>query len=329
MSTVHQDMLECSLQAALASIELYNKPDFKYREQLFTITNVNAWELLLKAKIVQDSGDNLTALYIPHSGGGYKSTRSGNPMTLELLGCVNKLAHDLDTALVENINALVAIRDTAVHFYHSQSLSYVIYALGVASLRNYQKKIKQWWGNSLRDYNFYILPLAFAYNFQTLSLLELETEPEVISNLIRAVSETQASVDQSTGYFFTCEVRTEIKSAKSFAGMADFTTVIDPNADPETPIVIKTQLLTDKYPLSYLELVQKIKAAKSGVKQHQIDKIIRDHKMKDDERFAIANYRTNKQKDTFKKTGVRPTGVPYIYNQDALRYITEHVEAEN
>lgn len=47
-----QHLLEKSVHAALSAIEIYNKPDFKYREESFYILMVNAWELLLKARIL-------------------------------------------------------------------------------------------------------------------------------------------------------------------------------------------------------------------------------------------------------------------------------------
>lgn len=37
--------------AMLAAIEIYNKPQFSYRDECFTILLVNAWELLLKATL--------------------------------------------------------------------------------------------------------------------------------------------------------------------------------------------------------------------------------------------------------------------------------------
>jgi hypothetical protein len=40
-----------SVDAALAAIEIYNKPDFRHREETFAILMTNAWELLLKAWI--------------------------------------------------------------------------------------------------------------------------------------------------------------------------------------------------------------------------------------------------------------------------------------
>ena len=54
-----QHLLEKSVHAALSAIEIYNKPDFKYREESFSILMVNAWELLLKARILQRNKNKL------------------------------------------------------------------------------------------------------------------------------------------------------------------------------------------------------------------------------------------------------------------------------
>jgi hypothetical protein len=39
-----------SVDAAISAIEMYNKPNFSYREEAFVIFMTNAWELLVKAK---------------------------------------------------------------------------------------------------------------------------------------------------------------------------------------------------------------------------------------------------------------------------------------
>ena len=56
-------LLEKSVNAAISVIEIYNKPDFKYREESFSILMVNAWEILLKAKIVYDNNNNLKSIH--------------------------------------------------------------------------------------------------------------------------------------------------------------------------------------------------------------------------------------------------------------------------
>ncbi|TME10502.1 MAG: DUF3644 domain-containing protein [Chloroflexi bacterium] len=127
MPQIYEKLVDNSLAAALSSIEIYNKPDFKYREEIFTILIINAWELLMKAKILLDANDDVTSLYVLDRQGGYKQTRNGTPLTIEITGAINQVG--LAPVVAENIKFLVEIRDTAIHFYHDQPLSYLLYTL--------------------------------------------------------------------------------------------------------------------------------------------------------------------------------------------------------
>jgi len=81
--------LDRAIAAAIASIEIYNKPDFRYREEAYAVLAINAWELLLKAKWLADHKHDLAALYVREQSKGktagkgkkqrIKRTRSGNP----------------------------------------------------------------------------------------------------------------------------------------------------------------------------------------------------------------------------------------------------------
>jgi hypothetical protein len=52
-------LIEKSIQACLAAIEIYNKPEFRYREEAFSILMLTAWELLLKARILKENRNSL------------------------------------------------------------------------------------------------------------------------------------------------------------------------------------------------------------------------------------------------------------------------------
>lgn len=53
MSKLHSKcLIEKSVSAIVLAIEVYNKPDFKYREETFAVLMMNAWELILKEQIV-------------------------------------------------------------------------------------------------------------------------------------------------------------------------------------------------------------------------------------------------------------------------------------
>lgn len=70
-------MLEKSIAAMLSAIEIYNKPDFKYREDTFAVLCINAWELLLKAQVLHLSSNKLNAIYKTE----YKTLKSGKKST--------------------------------------------------------------------------------------------------------------------------------------------------------------------------------------------------------------------------------------------------------
>lgn len=48
----------------ISAIEIYNKPDFKYREETFSILAINSWELLLKAKWLKENRNKVRSLYV-------------------------------------------------------------------------------------------------------------------------------------------------------------------------------------------------------------------------------------------------------------------------
>lgn len=50
-----QRFLQKAEAALVAAIEIYNKPDFRHREECFAILALNAWELLLKARLLSHS----------------------------------------------------------------------------------------------------------------------------------------------------------------------------------------------------------------------------------------------------------------------------------
>jgi uncharacterized protein DUF3644 len=85
------DLAAKSVQAAVAAIEIYNKPSFTYREEAFSLLMTNAWELLLKAKWLADHGEVVETLYemTKDNTGGQKpkENRSGNPIATTPAAC--------------------------------------------------------------------------------------------------------------------------------------------------------------------------------------------------------------------------------------------------
>jgi len=88
---MYEHLLENSIHAMLSAIEIYNKPDFKYRGQVFSILLVNSWELLLKAKILNDNNDQIESIYVTLPNDSYKKNRTGNFLTIEIFSAIKKI----------------------------------------------------------------------------------------------------------------------------------------------------------------------------------------------------------------------------------------------
>ena len=54
--TIQEQLLEKSKEAFLMAIEVYNKPTIRYRLEGFSFFICNAWELMLKAHLINKEG---------------------------------------------------------------------------------------------------------------------------------------------------------------------------------------------------------------------------------------------------------------------------------
>lgn len=259
----------------IAAIEVYNKPDFKYREETFSILAINAWELLLKAKWLRDNGNKVRALYItekrirpngkPYKHAKVKMTGSGNPLTHSLEYLAKRMAENktLPNAAHKNIIVLCEIRDSSVHFYNKSDLFAVrLQEVGSASVRNYARAAHTWFSVDFSQYNFYLMPLAFIKNQKSAEAILLNREEKNVASFI---SSLEAANDPNTDY--AVSVNVELKFLKS---KAEDAIKIQVTNDPNAPKVQLTEEhLKDKYPLNYAALTKACSARYSDFLQNQ------------------------------------------------------------
>ena len=63
-SVIAEKLLDKSKEAFLLAIEVYNKPSIRYRVEGFSFFICNAWELMLKAYIINNDGEESIYLRI-------------------------------------------------------------------------------------------------------------------------------------------------------------------------------------------------------------------------------------------------------------------------
>lgn len=172
----HAYLVDNAIDASLSAIEIYNKPNFRYREEAFAILMINAWELLLKARILKENNNKLRSIEIwepRKKKDGTNSlrakprkTRSGNVMTIGITGAAKLVKgyakNTIDDLCIQNINLLTELRDNAIHFHNpGKGLQKRVHEIGIASLRNFVRATKDWFDEDLSRYTFFLMPLAF------------------------------------------------------------------------------------------------------------------------------------------------------------------------
>lgn len=94
MLKLYENLLNKSIEAFILGIEIYNKPTIKYRVEGFSFFICNAWELMLKAHILNSFGEN--ELY-------YKD----NPeRTITLENCIKKIFTNDKDPLRKNLEKI-------------------------------------------------------------------------------------------------------------------------------------------------------------------------------------------------------------------------------
>ena len=135
-------LLNKSIEAYILSLETINSLSIKYRVETFSYLLCNAWELLLKAKIITDSGDNKSIYYSQKTG--------EQKRTLALRDCIGKILTNENDPVRLNIEKVADLRDEACHLVISKVPKEVL-GLFQSSVLNYHQKLSHWFDVSLAD----------------------------------------------------------------------------------------------------------------------------------------------------------------------------------
>lgn len=94
---IQEKLLEKSKEAFVMAIEIYNKPTIKYRVEGFSFFICNAWELMLKAHMINKFGED--SIY-------YKDNKD---RTISLENCLQKVITNEKAPLRRNLASTLNI----------------------------------------------------------------------------------------------------------------------------------------------------------------------------------------------------------------------------
>ena len=171
-----RQLVEKSENAFLLALEIYNKPTVHYRLESFCILYINSWELLLKAKIIENNKDT-KSIFV-------KGTKKKDTITFsEALGRVFTNVKDPLRVNLEHINEL---RNTSSHLIIPEYEN--IYAgLFQQGVLNYTNTLLEWFEKTI-DITPRLLTLTFDYHPENVTKLTIKDK---YNQLISAVFDIQ------------------------------------------------------------------------------------------------------------------------------------------
>lgn len=177
-----RNILEGSLDSALAAVEMYNRPKTQFRVENYILLMVIAWTKLFHSFFQTTIGEKY---FYKDKNGRYKLI-DGERKAWELKECIKEYQKKhgeypaLSKAVVSNLHFFIGLRNKIEHrYWDSDSLDILLFGECQALLYNYENLITQLYGD---DYALNT-SLAYALQFSHLRASEqIKAQSQLLSN---------------------------------------------------------------------------------------------------------------------------------------------------
>ena len=279
---IQYNLIQNSIAAYFAAIEIHNKPNIPYRYETTTLLLFNAWELILKAFIRK---------YIKN-----RSIFENDGRTISFSKAVTYVNESLNrqkansfTAIKENLSLIEEYRNNIAHFYR-ESLEPQVFMLLARCALNYVEFVKEYFGKDIIDKEgLFIMPLGFKLPFKpqdflskkAVSSVYSEEAKKFIEKIIKVVQDLKdQNIEESVVLGFSVYMESVKKISNSdllvaitsldeadakFVKVSKFQLVNDPNAQK---VYLSDEEIINKYPLTYNDVFVKCKEQIPGFKQN-------------------------------------------------------------
>jgi hypothetical protein len=139
MKRLTRNLRNNSIEAFILALETINRPTVTYRAEAFCFLFCNAWELLMKAKILNDG------FKIFH-----KKQRNKPRRSISLDECLDHIFTSDNDPIKSNIRNISELRNNAIHLV-IPFIPVGIMGLFQAGVLNFPKKLTEWFGINLSD----------------------------------------------------------------------------------------------------------------------------------------------------------------------------------
>lgn len=315
MEDLQKRLINKSIEAFIMGIEIYNKPTIKYRIEGFSFFICNAWELLLKAQIVKQNGEQ--AVYFSDN----------EDRTISLEDALKLIFTNEKDPFRINMRRIIQLRNTSTHFI-TEDYETIYAPLFQSNIVQFINKMEEFHKIDITEYvaqNF----LTLSVRPQTLNTQEIRGKysPAMAEKLIQ----TQTSISEDIkdlGSTFAIPIKTTLvmiknpKKADLLVSVVDGTSnqikIVKKLTDPDSIFIYSPSKLVKT-------VNKKLAASKTLLKKfRQGEPVFTSFTMHDFQLFKKFYDMTNDEKLSHKFK----LGGNYGYSQNALNLIVEEIKKD-
>lgn len=276
----YMHLVDKSRAACISAIETYNRASAMYREETFAILMINAWELLLKARVMRENAGKVNAIYEfkprkKKDGSSsklkeIKLTRSGAAMTVGIDKCWKLVSgypvNNVDTACVANIEALLEIRDNATHFVATDPvLRKKLAEISLAAVKNYVIAAQKWFSISFSDLNIASIPISFDLDQKEVEAVAKKSS-HAVAKFVSHMQKLEAESSRANSDFsFSIRIDFDLIKKKDDGAVK---AAIVGASDAEIKVVVESDNVPAGFDWTYEALLKKLNARYTNFKQN-------------------------------------------------------------
>jgi hypothetical protein len=256
-------LVDNSVAAMLGAIEMYNKPQMTYRDEVTVILIVNAWELALKAVLVQEK----QSIH-------YKKERGKPYRSISIDDALNRMSgralwpDGIDgAAITANVRALTEFRDRAVHLYNATGLGAVIYPFLQQNVLNYRDLMVNRFHKDIAEaITWQLLPLGATAPGDAVRFMKVDASTAVISEVQQFIDELRNLMDAvEAGGNDTTRVATIYDiNMQSVKKMSSADLVVAIASEGEHQVIVRPMDPNNTHPYGATELLRRVNGKRTG-----------------------------------------------------------------
>ena len=186
---IQEKLLEKSKEAFVMAIEIYNKPTIKYRVEGFSFFICNAWELMLKAHMINKFGED--SIY-------YKDNKD---RTITLENCLQKVITNEKAPLRRNLAKIIELRNTSTHFV-TEEYEMIYIPFFQACILNFVEKMQEFHGVDMTEVNPQnFLTLAVSMKALDENVIRAKYPEEIANKMISTDAQLRPMIEENNQGF--------------------------------------------------------------------------------------------------------------------------------